>query len=193
MVAQSGSDPSRYLGADSVIDGDHPEVVVLARRLRQLHFIDVPFAREAYHWVRDRINHAGDIGSKQITLSASEVLRERVGWCYAKSHLLAAILRSQNIPAGLCYQRLRKPDGHFVLHGLIAVYLNGAWHRQDPRGNRPGLNAEFSLDGERLAWPIDTRSGECDFPGIYVTAVPSVVAALGKDARESPFILPSGL
>jgi len=39
-----------------------------------------------------------------VTCSASEVLREGTGICFAKSHLLAALLRAVGIPAGLCYQ-----------------------------------------------------------------------------------------
>ena len=43
------------------------------------------------------------------------------GICYAKSHLLAAILRANLFPTGFCYQRLvldDKTDSRFVLHGL---------------------------------------------------------------------------
>ncbi|WP_307688168.1 recombinase family protein [Nocardia rhamnosiphila] len=65
-------------------------------------------------------------------MTVGEVLRERVGLCYAKSHLRAALLRVAGIPTGLCYQRLAYADGH-VLHGLVVVYPGGGRHRQEPR------------------------------------------------------------
>ncbi|WP_338430147.1 transglutaminase domain-containing protein [Synechococcus elongatus] len=34
------------------------------------------------------------------------MLEYRTGYCYAKSHLLVALLRACSIPAGFCYQRL---------------------------------------------------------------------------------------
>jgi transglutaminase-like putative cysteine protease len=90
-----------------------------------------------------------DARDRRVTLLSSEVLRERVGLCYAKSHLLVALLRSEGIPAGLCYQRLRSGDG-YVLPGLVAVHLRGAWHRQDPRGNKPGIDARFRSTANAL-------------------------------------------
>ncbi|CAJ1493055.1 hypothetical protein MU0083_000116 [[Mycobacterium] kokjensenii] len=74
------------------------------------------------------------------------------------------------IPAGLCYQRLVDGDGH-VLHGLVAVYLDGAWHRQDARGNKDGVDAQFCLGTERLARPVDESLGEIDYPQLYVSPV----------------------
>lgn len=113
-----------------------------------------------------------------MTLAASGVLSKKVGLCYAKSVLTAALLRSQGIPAGLCYQRLGSRVDGFVIHGLVAVWLDGAWHRQDPSGNRPGTDAQFSLAGEQLASRIDEGRGERDYPRLYATAAPEVVAAL---------------
>nr|WP_320193052.1 transglutaminase family protein [uncultured Desulfobacter sp.] len=67
------------------------------------------------------------------------VLKYKTGYCYAKSHLLAALLRACNIPAGLCYQRLTIANNKapFCLHGLNAVYLQRhGWYRIDSRGNK---------------------------------------------------------
>lgn len=36
-------------------------------------------------------------------LAASDVLKHRTGYCYSKNHLLAALLRVNKIPTGLCY------------------------------------------------------------------------------------------
>ncbi|MFF5231291.1 hypothetical protein [Dactylosporangium sp. NPDC000521] len=68
--------------------------------------------------------------------------------------------------------------GGFVLHGLVAVHLDGRWHRQDPRGNKPGVDARFSLDGPRLAFTIDPAAGERDYEPVFATPDPGVLAAL---------------
>ncbi|MFC7503180.1 transglutaminase family protein, partial [Nocardioides sp. GCM10030258] len=130
-------------------------------------------------WVRDEIAHAGDAGDPRFAVSATDVLTDGAGWCYAKAHLLTAVLRAGGVPTGLCYQWLADDDRH-VLHGLVAVHLGGGWHRQDPRGNKPGVTAEFSLDGERLAWPVDPTAGEEDFPEVHVAPAAGVVAALRR-------------
>lgn len=112
-------------------------------------------------------------------LTASEVLEQRVGLCYAKSHFLAAILRAEGIPTGLCYQRLLHGDGH-VLHALVAIYLNGPWHHYDPRGNKEGVDARFSLDSERLAWSTDESLGDIDYPQVFTSPAPCVIETLGS-------------
>ncbi|MFD3507995.1 transglutaminase family protein [Nocardia sp. NPDC058666] len=176
--------PSAYLHGDSVVELDDTGVLALAHDLRRGNPDDVEFARAAFVWVRDRVGHSFDVGDPRVTLTAGEVLRERVGLCYAKSHLLTAVLRVGGIPTGLCYQRLTHGDGH-VLHGLVAVYLDGKWHRQDPRGNKAGIAAEFSLTAEQLAWPVDPALGEVDYPQVFVSPAASVVKALSTTNAQS--------
>lgn len=175
--------PSHYLGADAIIEADHPDVVTLGQQLRDPQATDAEFARAAFDWVRDNIAHAYDAQDHRVTLTASQVLAEGVGLCYAKSNLLAAILRSQGIPTGLCYQRLGDPEEGHVLHGLVAVRLDDAWHRQDPRGNKDGIDAQFALGTEQLAYVIDETKGERDYPRVYVSAANEVVNAL-QDADD---------
>jgi transglutaminase-like putative cysteine protease len=177
-VEWEAGDPAEYLGADGIIDGKHPAVAALAGDLRARYSDDHDFARAAYEWVRDEVAHAYDAQDPRVTFSASEVLEQGVGLCYAKSNLLAAILRSGGVPTALCYQRLGDPDEGYFVHGLVAVHLAGGWHRQDPRGNKPGLDAQFSISDERLAWRADTSRGECDYSRFYVTPAPEVVSAL---------------
>lgn len=185
--------PEDYLGADAIIQSDDPSVIALGRRLRAEYPADVDLARAAFEWVRDEVGHAYDVQDSRVTLTATEVLSERVGLCYAKSHLLTAILRSQGIPAGLCYQRLGSPDVGHALHGLVAIHLDGRWSRQDPRGNRPGVDAQFSVEEERLAYVIDERRGERDYPCVYPSPADEVVTALraADDVLTCP--LPSEL
>lgn len=169
--------PNAYLGDDEFVQACHRTVRILARELRQQANGDVAFAKAAFERVRDQVGHSYDVADPRVTLSASEVLEHRVGLCYAKSHLLAALLRAEGIPTGLCYQRLTHGDGH-VLHGLIAVYLEGAWHRQDSRGNKQGIDAQFSLDTEKLAWNADESLGEIDYPQILTSPACCVIATL---------------
>ncbi|MBT0767924.1 transglutaminase family protein [Kineosporia sp. J2-2] len=177
---------NEYLAASAVVDHDHPAVRALAARHRALYPADdEAYARSVFEWVRDEIRHSIDAQDPRITLTASQTLAEGVGLCFAKSHLLVALLRAEGVPAGFCYQRLTDDGDTFMLHGLIAVHLRGDWHRQDPRGNKPGVDARFSLTHEQLAWPI-AAPGEQDYPGVRAEPAPQVVKALSEatDALE---------
>lgn len=174
------SPPTSHLGADHVVESRHPAIVALAEELRAGHPADEDFARAAFEWVRDEIAHSNDVQDPRVTIAASQALEQRVGLCFAKSHLLVALLRAEGVPAGFCYQRLADDgveSGHLV-HGLVAVHLNGSWHRQDPRGNKTGVDAQFSLADERLAWPVDPAAGEVDYPFVFESPARSVIAAL---------------
>jgi hypothetical protein len=100
-----------FLRSTEIIDWLHPDVSACALRLRGDSNDPLVIARRCFEWVRDEIKHTADYGLKPVTCAASEVLQEGSGYCYAKSHLLAAVLRANGIPAGLCYQRLSL-DGH---------------------------------------------------------------------------------
>lgn len=176
LLLEAGA-PQNYLGHDEIIQVADPAIRSLAQQLRQESDTESAFSKVAFEWVRDNVGHSNDVQDPRVTLTATEVLEARVGLCYAKSHLLAALLRSEGIPTGLCYQRLADRDG-FVLHGLVAIYLEGSWHRQDPRGNKVGVNAEFSLGSERLAWQVDPALGEIDYPQVFASTAACVADAL---------------
>jgi transglutaminase-like putative cysteine protease len=161
--------PSDYLAADAVVDHGHPLVRARADAFLTLSDDPVERAEAAFLFVRDEVEHVIDAEDPRVTWRASDVLRERVGICHAKAHLLAALLRAQGIPAGFCYQELS------ALHGLNAVYLHGRWSRLDARGNRTGARGEFWLGEEKLAWPVDTARGERDHPEIHPAPAPVVV------------------
>ena len=97
---------AQSLEATPIVDWDRPEVLALARALAEGRDDPVAVARRCFEWVRDEIKHSGDHRLDPVTCSASQVLRHGTGFCYAKSHLLAALLRANAIPAGFCYQRL---------------------------------------------------------------------------------------
>lgn len=171
-----------YLESSEIIDWKSQEVVSCARHIARSKCGSEEIARSCFEWVRDNVSHSGDEKVETTTVSASEVLRERTGWCFAKSHLLAALLRANEIPAGLCYQRLRRgEDNGFTLHGLNAVYLEDyGWYRIDARGNRLGVDAEFCPPTEKLAWPA-THEGEKDYPEIWEDPLPIVVNCLRRN------------
>ncbi len=96
-----------HLKSTRVIDRQTPDVQQAAKSLGAGVASDVEKARRLYEWVRDAIPHSADVGHETVTCRASDVLQQRTGICYAKAHLLAALLRATGIPAGLCYQVLR--------------------------------------------------------------------------------------
>lgn len=162
-----------FLRATAVIDHDHPAVRELAARLRAGDE-PVETARRAYEWVRDEVIHTADRPVDLVPCAASEVLAARTGLCFAKSHLLAALLRANGVPAALAYQRLPHEDG-FVLHGLVAAGLPSGWYLCDPRGNKPGIDARFAPPEERLAY---AGPGVVRVPGLFPDPLPAVVDAL---------------
>lgn len=171
-------DPSDFLAPCEVIDSLHPTIVAKAMALNSADIIET--ARRSFVFVRDEIGHSADCKLNPVVCRASDVLREKIGYCYAKSHLLAALLRANGIPAGLCYQRvtLDETGSSFCIHGLNAVYLpTVGWYRVDPRGNRDDIDAQFDPPIEKLAFSV-ALDGEYDLPDILVRPIPSVVECL---------------
>ena len=174
------TNPSDFLSNCDVIDFRDPEVSQVSRSLTGPDVLTT--ARQCFEFVRDEIKHSSDHQLNPVTCIASDVLHYRTGYCYAKSHLLCALLRAHEIPAGMCYQRLTVTgDGPpYCLHGLNAIYLEDfGWYRVDARGNRSGVRADFCPPVEQLAFP-PTHPGESDLPGIHVSPLPIVVDCLSQ-------------
>ena len=171
-----------FLSASSNIDFDHPNVAAKAAELAKDSASPLETARRCFEFVRDQIKHSWDYQLNPVTCKASDVLHHGTGYCYAKSHLLAALLRANGIPAGLCYQRLSVGDSGapYCLHGLNAVYLpEFGWYRIDARGNKPGVAAAFTPPVEQLAFPI-REPEECDLPEIWAEPLAVIVEALHR-------------
>ncbi len=175
------SDVNDFLRSTEIIDWSHPLVWKQAQQLAAENIMAT--AKCCFEFVRDEIQHSFDFRLNPVTCRASDVLQTRTGYCYAKSHLLAALLRANAIPAGLCYQRLRLDDEKdqapsYCLHGLNAVYLpDVGWYRMDARGNKRSVNAQFVPPVERLAFAA-IEVGEMDLPQIWADPLPEVVTAL---------------
>ncbi|WP_338431649.1 transglutaminase family protein [Synechococcus elongatus] len=169
-----------YLRASEVIDWQHPTIIELAKQIASIHETPTAIAKACFEWVRDEICHSFDYQMNPVTCRASDVLRYKTGYCYAKSHLLAALLRANKIPAGLCYQRLSIDDqgAPYCLHGFNAIHLPEiGWYRVDARGNKEGVDAQFSPPQEQLAFKIQFPE-EADFHTIFSEPLQMIVEAL---------------
>jgi transglutaminase-like putative cysteine protease len=171
-----------YLIPSKYINFDNEDVSMKAIELSAGLKGDQSISEACYKFVRDEIQHSWDYKRNPITCQASEVLKHRTGYCYAKSHLLAALLRANGIPAGICYQRLSVGDSGapYSLHALNAVYLEDiGWYRCDARGNKKGVNAQFTPPHEVLAFSI-REPEECDLPEIWPEPLSIVTEVLER-------------
>ena len=137
-------------------------------------------AKLAFEFARDEIQHSFDSETcTLVTINAEEAIEKKQGICFAKSHVLASLLRGMDIPTGFCYQRKNNPKAGFVTHGLNAIYLEDTgWFRVDPRGNKTGIDSQFTTDVEQLAYPIEPSKGEVDYPNVFTEPSPEVIAAM---------------
>lgn len=167
---------SPYLAASAVINLADEEIKAQAQKLATNDPIET--AKRCYEFVRDEIAHSLDISATKLTCSASDVLHEGHGYCYAKSHLLVALLRANQIPSGFDYQKLQDDERDYVLHGITTLYLpNIGWYRVDSRGNKPGVNAQFHPPVETLAWSGE-EEGEVNYRVNLAEPYSAVVVAL---------------
>lgn len=170
----------KYTENSSLIDWRHPSIRECSQRILARSNGTHEYMKNVFAYVRDEIRHSRDFQIQIVTCSASEVLEHGSGSCYAKSHLLAALLRAQNIPVGFCYQRLSLDDNGppYCLHGLNAVFIEKYnWYRVDARGNKEGVNARFTPPVEQLAFPVNEPE-ERDLPEIWSEPLPVIVQAL---------------
>ncbi len=169
-----------YLKVSEVINWQHPEVMECAKQIALEFKAPIAIAQACFEWVRDEIHHSYDYQMNPVTCRASDVLRYKTGYCFAKSHLLAALLRANQIPVGFCYQRLSIDDkgAPYSLHGFNAIHLpEVGWYRVDARGNKAGVNAQFIPPQEQLAFKIQLPE-EADFPAILAEPLQIIVEAL---------------
>ena len=172
MPEPESDDLGRYLEDTITIDWQTPGIMSTAKSLVDTSADAEDRIRRLFEFVRDEIDHSLDVETDIQTCRASEVLKERTGLCYAKSHLLAGFLRSAGFPAGLCYVRKAAEGrpGRFVLHAFNAVYWVPAasWIYLDARGNREGIDTQcrFEAPWSLAYWP-EVDAGERFLPSIY--------------------------
>lgn len=185
LVVPFTNNMDAYLKEDAVIDYSNESITQLTDTLLKKANNELEFIQLAYEFVRDNIFHSADINEDIITCTASEVLNVGHGICFAKSHLLAAILRCKSIPTGFCYQKLILDDETapvLIYHGLNGVYIKELhkWVRLDARGNKNGVNAQFSIETEQLTFSVRAEKGEEDGLMVYPNPDAKILERLKK-------------
>lgn len=184
-----------YLQSSSYIDWISPQVVAKATQLAGKEKSEIDIVRSCFEFVRDEIKHSLDYRLNPVTCKASEVLKEGTGFCFSKSHLLAALLRANQIPAALVYQRIAfgEEKNAYYWHGLNAVYLaQFGWYRLDPRGRKEGLVSECSPPHECL--PFTPRvDGEIILEQLWAEPSMAIIQLLESSTTYTSLIekLPS--
>nr|WP_144926602.1 transglutaminase family protein [Paenibacillus bovis] len=192
QITPESSNLEDYLKESEIINYSHPLISKTVKVLFNNEQSEIEKVKVAYEFVRDQVSHSWDIQSNKVTCKASDILKYKEGICYAKSNLLAALLRAINIPTGFCYQRLMlfdSPEGGYSLHALNGVYLKtlNRWVRLDARGNKQGVQAEFSVHEEKLAFNIREDLDEIDYPIIYTSPNEKTIATL--DTNKNALIM----
>ena len=189
-----------FLKESMYVDFSDPVVRSLADKLKSKSDGELSLINNTFRFVRDDIKHSLDAQDRKVTVSASQVLKEGTGICWAKSNLLAALLRANGIPSGFSYQRIwsgDSPKDGFVIHGMNTVYLKclSRWMRLDARGNKPGIDAQFSVYEEKLAY-YAAREGEIDYHDNHPEPDPSLMKFLEENDDATEMFLkgmPDGL
>ncbi len=175
-----------YLSVSKYINWNDDSIISKADEFKQKYRDEISLVKAVYEFVRDEIKHSWDVQDKRVTKSATEVFEQGVGICWAKANLLAALLRACGIPTGICYQRLTLgdvPETGFCIHALNAVYIKSLdrWIRLDARGNKAGVDAQFDLEQERLAFPVRKDLGEVDYGIVYANPSDKLMKVLEEN------------
>lgn len=180
-----------------IIHFSSPYMMKRIEQIKQEGKTDFERAKIAFEIARDEVKHSFDTKNPIVTISAEDALINQEGICFAKAHTFATLARGLGIPTGFCYQRvLRKPmdiKSGFALHGLNAVYLKEyGWFRVDPRGNKPGIDSQFTGDHEQLAYTIHPNLGEVDYPTVFMHPLDTVIQSMeeSKTSQELFFNRP---
>ncbi len=163
-------DMKPFLAENQYIDYMSPIILAKTEQLFKNLNNDIDKAKIAYEFVRDIIPHSFDINAKMITVKASDVLKHETGICHAKANLLAALLRSQGIAVGFCFQHINlKNDDSlgYAVHCYNAIFVDNHWIKVDANGNTNGKNAQFSMGKPILAYPNRKEYDEYFWNGIY--------------------------
>lgn len=168
-----------YLKQTEFIDFGEENVSSRATALKLNADDTIDLIKDTFEYVRDQIAHSVDARLHTPAAKASEVLAAGGSICWAKANLFAALLRANGIPSGISYQILTKgesPETGYMVHALNTVYVeNYGWVRLDARGNKEGVDAQFSLDEEKLAFVVRPELGERDMHDNHPDADPELM------------------
>jgi len=194
----------RYLEDTIVVDWQTPSVLECAREFGRGAEQEPKRVEAAFLFVRDEIRQSLDGETDELPCSASQVLKAREGLSYAKSHLLAALLRAGGVPSGFGYQRIvdLETSAGYALHGFVVCWLSSLerWVALDPRGNTATVHTEFRVEGPpSLAYEPDPQSGEAVSWVFFARPLKGVVdlldrgEGLGRVRRHLPANISSAL
>lgn len=172
-----------FLQKSEYVDFDAANIQSKIAELFSANMSDTEKAKVAFNFVRDEIPHSFDCNAKVITAKASDVLKNKTGICHAKSNLLVALLRSQSIPSGFCFEHItlsRDDSLGYCVHGFVAAYIENHWVKLDPRGNKSYVNAQFDLNKPSYAYPPRKEYDEYFFPGLYANSHKETMQILEK-------------
>lgn len=138
---------TQYTTPTFFIDSDNVDTISFAKSIIEGREGETKKAIALYYAVRDQIlydPYAVSLNKEHMV--ASYTLKQKKGYCVAKAVLLAALLRSIDIPARLGFadvtnhlnsENLKKQMGTdiFYYHGYTEVYLNEKWVKATPAFN----------------------------------------------------------
>lgn len=144
----SQPDHQIYLQPTIYIDSDHPDIQEYAASVVEECGSQLEKAIKLYYAARDEVRYDPyAFGFDGNTFKASNVLAEKKAFCVPKAILLAALCRSQNIPARLGFADVKNhlasdkliemmQTDVFAFHGYTDIYLEDQWVKATPAFNR---------------------------------------------------------
>lgn len=94
-------------------------------------------AVKIYNYVRDKVSYSFYMNTRYGSVGT---LNNKVGNCVDQTHLLAALMRSKNIPTRYCHATCTFTSGLVVGHVWAEVYVNGKWYSCDTTSSRNSFN-----------------------------------------------------
>ena len=172
-----------YLRPTEFINFEDDGVAKVASSIKSSAIDRRDLVKRTFEYVRDQVTHSFDAELHVPAAKASEVLEAGGSICWGKANLLAALFRANGIPSGISYQVLMlgdTPISGYMVHALNTVYVDDeiGWVRVDARGNKEGIDAQLSLDGEKLAYIVRPECGERDFYDKHADADPVLMSLI---------------
>ena len=132
-----------------------------------------------FEFVRNSIKHSWDFKMIPVTYRALGVLLHGAGYCYTKSHLLAALPRANGIPAASATGdfRLVRAERRIVCMDSMPYFCGTMAGTVLMTRQQAGNLRAFSSPVEQLAFRTIVRE-ERDFAEIRPIPLPSVIRAL---------------
>lgn len=183
-----------YLKPTFFIDSDSKEIINLANKLTENTNDVREKAKSIFYWTRDEILYDPyeSFTFERKDYKASNIIKQKKGWCVQKACVLAALARSLRIPSRLHFGDIRNhrvPEklikamktNLFVYHGYTELYIDGSWLKATPAFNislcqkfdlktvefdgiHDGMLPETTKDGQKYIEYVKDRGVTNDFP-----------------------------